>query len=142
MKYVPLLVAGALSAGAIGCGVIVRSILRPNGELAFKDYGSPADHGLAAQPVELPGSVHGWYADAPGSELAVLLVHGRSRASGWMYPIAQRLFPHASVMAIDLPGHGASPKGFVSYGVRESKAVADALDGATAKLDGYLDGRL
>lgn len=127
MKYVPLLVAGALSAGAVGCGVLVRSILRPNPVLAFKDYGTPLDHGIEATSVKLPEQVHGWFADVPNTELAVLLVHGRSRASGWMYPIAQRLYPHASVMAIDLPGHGVSPGGFVSYGFRESKAVADAI---------------
>ena len=127
MKYVPWVVLGAVSASAVGCGVLVRAILRPKRALAFKDYGTPEEQGMPSTTVKLPGDVHGWFAEAAESEVAVLLVHGRSRASGWMYPIARRLYPHASVMAIDLPGHGGSPGTYCSYGFRESEAVSSAV---------------
>lgn len=130
MGPLPIVIGSAVSFGAVGVGaaVLLRAILRPNRKRAFMDYGSPSDHGLPAQDVLLPESVRGWWVPSPSAEVAVLLVHGRSRAAGWMYPIATKLWPRTSVMAIDLPGHGKSRPSYVSYGFAESKAVRDAVD--------------
>lgn len=122
-----LLLAGGLCAAMLVTAVWVRSIVRPNWVRARQTYGTPASHGLNAQEVQLPGRVYGWWAPTPNAHYAVLLVHGRSRRAGWMYPYAKLLQDRASVMAIDLPGHGKSRYALVSYGVRESKTIRDAV---------------
>lgn len=132
-------IAGGLVTlgGAAGAGtaIAVRAILHPTAERAFKDYGTPEAHGLDAAIVALPGDIHGWWVKNDGADLAVLLVHGRSRASGWMYPYAQKLAADATVMAIDLPGHGKSRKSTVSYGFHESETVRDAVAFLEAEQD-------
>lgn len=130
MKPLRYVLGGAISAGAVGVGasIVVRSVLRPKASKAFKDYGAPQAHGLPAQKVELPDGIHGWWVPNEDAEVAVLLVHGRSRAAGWMYPIAKQLWPRTGLMAIDLPGHGQSRSSYVSYGFAESKCVRDAID--------------
>lgn len=129
MSAVTYIVGGIATLGAAGAGtaIAVRSILYPTAERAFKDYGTPEAHGLDAEPVSLPDDIHGWWAKLDTAEVAVLLVHGRSRASGWMYPFAQKLAADATIMAIDLPGHGESRASTVSYGFKESEAVRDAV---------------
>lgn len=122
-----------MTAAGIGVAALVRSVLRPNPLRAFKDYGTPEEHGLPSIPVVLPDQVRGWWVPSPDAPLAVLLVHGRSRASGWMYPLAQKLWPRTSVMAIDLPGHGKSRPAYVAYGVKEQLAVRDAVDWLSRK---------
>lgn len=117
-----------VTAAGIGVGILVRSVLRPNPLRAFKDYGTPEEHGLPSIPVTLPDGIRGWWAPSPEASIAVLLVHGRSRAAGWMYPLAEKLWPRASVMAIDLPGHGKSRPAYVAYGAKEQLAVRDAVD--------------
>lgn len=114
---------------ALVIAVWVRAIIRPNWLRARMTYGTPQDHGIDAEPLMLPGRIHGWLARSPSADakLAVLLVHGRSRRAGWMYPYAKRLWPETTIMAIDLPGHGESRFALVSYGVREAKTIADAV---------------
>lgn len=130
MGSLPLVLGGAASLGAagVGAGLLLRSILRPDASRAFMDYGTPEEHGIPAQDVQLPNGIYGWWAPSPDAEVAVLLVHGRSRAAGWMYPIAAKLWPRTSVMSIDLPGHGKSRSSFVSYGFSESVVVRDAVE--------------
>jgi|SRR5690625_1587452 len=116
-----------LCAAMLVAAVWIRSIVRPNWLRARQTYGSPQEHGFPAEDVTLPGGIYGWWAHNPNAEFAVLLVHGRSRRAGWMYPYAKLLWPRASILAIDLPGHGQSRYALVSYGVRESKTVTDAV---------------
>lgn len=124
-----IFVVTGLGAMALVLAVWIRAIIRPNWLRARETFGSPQEHGFPAEPLTLPGRVRGWWATSPNPEatLAVLLVHGRSRRAGWMYPYAKRLWPDATIMAIDLPGHGDSRYALVSYGVREAKTISDAV---------------
>lgn len=122
-----IFVVTGLCAAMLVLAVWIRSIVRPNWVRARQTYGTPAQHGFPAESLRLSGNVRGWYAHNPNATFAVLLVHGRSRRAGWMYPYAKLLWPRASIMAIDLPGHGESRYALVSYGVRESKSVTDAV---------------
>lgn len=127
--WATIFIVTGLGAVALVLAVWVRSIIRPNWLRARMTYGSPQDHGFPAERVELPGRIRGWWAKSPSpnAKIAVLLVHGRSRRAGWMYPYAKRVWPDATVMAIDLPGHGDSRFALVSYGIRESKTIEDAV---------------
>ena len=62
-----------------------------------------------------------WGAAAP----SVVLVHGLGLSSRYMVPIAERLMPHCSVYAPDLPGFGKSEHPPHPLNVRQ---MADALD--------------
>lgn len=122
-----IFVVTGLCAAMLVLAVWIRSIIRPNWVRARETFGTPEQHGFLAERVRLPGNVRGWYAHNETATCAVLLIHGRSRRAGWMYPYAKLLWPRASIMAIDLPGHGESRYALVSYGVRESKSVTDAV---------------
>lgn len=124
-----IFVVTGLGALALLVAVWIRAIIRPNWIRARETYGSPQEHGFPAETLTLPGRVQGWWARSPNpdAKLAVLLVHGRSRRAGWMYPYAKRLWPDSTIMAIDLPGHGESRYALVSYGVREAKTISDAV---------------
>lgn len=128
--WVTLLLSSGTVIFLIALILMIRAIVRPVAARTYKNYGTPQEKGLPAEKLVLSDGCRGWYVSSPQDEhdFALLLVHGRSRSTGWMYPLAIKLWPKSSIMAIDLPGHGESPYALVSYGKHESETVSHAVD--------------
>ena len=124
------LAAAATATAVVGAttGTLLTMLLLPNPGRMLRSGGDPATYGLDARDVQVRAGTRGWYIERPGASQCVLLVHGRSRARGWMLPLAAAIAQRHSVLVIDLPGHGTSPRGFCTYGVREQEAVRASLD--------------
>jgi len=90
---------------------------------------------------------------AAGAGPAVVLIHGMAGSSESWRPLIEALAPHASVIAVDLPGHGGStnPGGdyslgahascvrdlMVALGVRRATLVGHSFGGGVAMQTAY-----
>lgn len=139
MPATPLLIAG-IAAGAVLFGTR-RALHRGLAPLSDTGGPQPADLGLVAQPVWLPGPggsrLFAWYlpppARAPGQPPAlapaVLLLHGWGGNASTLLPAAGAL--HAAGQAVLLPearNHGRSSRGGHSSLPRFAEDLEAALD--------------
>ena len=91
---------------------------------------APAD--LGAETVSIPRAggapLAGWLARGTPGQGGVLLLHGVRANRSMMVPRAQLLHNAGyTVLLIDLPGHGESDGGRITFGARESDAARAAL---------------
>jgi uncharacterized protein len=100
---------------------------------------TPAAAGMTFREVRFPArtdgvEVAGWYVPQDGSRRAVVMVHGMGVSRGaefegrWV-EVAQGLWEAGfSVLMIDMRGHGASADARFSFGLRERRDVAGAVE--------------
>lgn len=99
---------------------------------------SPAEYGLAFEEVAFPArdglTLHGWWIPAPGSDRAVILLHGHG---GSMDPDVQYVPAlHAAgfnVLMFDFRAHGRSEGHISTVGYLERQDVLGAVDFVRAK---------
>jgi pimeloyl-ACP methyl ester carboxylesterase len=102
--------------------------------------GSPQDHGIAfetieLQPADAPITLRAWWMPAAEAKAAIIMVHGggnnrSQRTIGWL-PLARSLIDrHYSVLALDLRNHGESGDTVngSTFGVTEAADVTAAID--------------
>ena len=120
-------VAGGLLASVGGALAVGEAMTRPVPRAA----GEPPRE-LQATAVhfrtENGGAIAGWFSPGQAGRGAVLLLHGVRASRQAM--VARALFLHRrglATLAIDLPGHGESPAGRITFGANESHGAAAAL---------------
>ncbi len=107
---------------------------------------SPVHEVIALHSRRDAVALSAWYIASPGSRAAVILVHGRGSSKGFeleadTQPLVLALNAMgASVLTIDLRGHGESATGRMSFGHHERLDVLGALDWLLAR--GYEAGRI
>jgi alpha-beta hydrolase superfamily lysophospholipase len=81
-------------------------------------------------PSRDPGiALSGWWIEAPGSNRAFVLVHGRGTGKKAVASYAPLFIDRGiSVLMLDLRGHGQSTPAFVTFGDKERNDVLGALD--------------
>jgi len=133
----------------VGASVLVVAVL---GYLAIGTYvatrltyparkaqtNSPAAHGLAFEDVTVRArdglALAGWFIPAPGSQRAVLLVHGKDSCrscefDGRFVEFAGQLQEAGfNILMIDLRGHGQSQNSRFTLGAHERWDVLGAVD--------------
>jgi alpha-beta hydrolase superfamily lysophospholipase len=100
------------------------------------EYGpiDPSEVGLESESVTFPSrdpiiTISGWWIEVPGSDRAVILVHGRNSNKKAMIDYASFFVRQGiSCLLIDLRGHGESSPGYATFGDRERDDVLGALD--------------
>lgn len=121
-----------LAAALLLQGVLVIvaafALIVPNPLRVLWRYGTPARAGLVTHELTLSDGCRGWLIPHPTSRRTVLMCHGRSRAAGWLVPLASVLARDFHVMLFDFVGHGRSPGGYCTLGARESESVHAAID--------------
>ena len=66
-----------------------------------------------------------WWLEPPRVNGTALLVHGYGGERGRLLPVARHYLSRGlQVLLVDLPGHGSSPHGWTSLGVKEARVVA------------------
>jgi len=124
--------AGGVAAALLGARQLLHRGLAP---AASTEGATPADLGLPAQEVQIPGRagqrLFAWYLPAPGSAAAsapaAVLLHGWSGNASTLLPAAQAL--HTAGYSVLLPearNHGRSTRG----GHSSLPTFADDLDAA------------
>ena len=110
----------ALVAGGCTTGLPIRSALE-----------GPERYGATARSVEVDGARVVYTVEGPVDGPAVLLIHPWAGSLRVWDAIAPALSAGRRVIRLDLPGHGASDKPDVAYGVplgvRAARAVLDDL---------------
>ncbi|MFN3606646.1 MAG: acetoin dehydrogenase dihydrolipoyllysine-residue acetyltransferase subunit, partial [Cypionkella sp.] len=89
----------------------------PVGTTAFSDWNRE------------PGPLH--FSRRNGQGTPIVLLHGFTADSQSWAPLEKALGPNASLLRIDLPGHGKSPKRQVNSFQDVARMVVDAFDEAT-----------
>jgi uncharacterized protein len=144
------LVLVVLAAGLyLGVGALAAHLLsRPERTVPAI---TPAEVGLSYEEVRFPARTDGveiaaWWVPAEGSGRAVVLVHGMnvSRAAefeGRWVEVARGLREAGlAVLLLDMRGHGASADARFSFGLRERRDVAGAVEWLLAQ--GYRPGAI
>jgi uncharacterized protein len=121
----------------LGAGALAAHLLsRPDRAV---HAATPADVGLGFRDVRFPArtddiEIAAWYVPREGSRRAVVLVHGMNVSRGaefegrWV-EVARGLWDAGiSVLMIDMRGHGASADARFSFGLRERRDVAGAVE--------------
>jgi alpha-beta hydrolase superfamily lysophospholipase len=124
-----------LAAGYVGVSTVTADQFTRPKRIAV--VGSPADLGLTFETVEFASlidgiSLRGWWMPAPGSDRAVVIVHGRnstrSASNGDLTKQAQGLVKAGySVLSFDLRAHGESGGERYSFGPLERRDVLGAV---------------
>ncbi|MEN8240791.1 MAG: alpha/beta hydrolase [Chloroflexota bacterium] len=100
---------------------------------------TPEDFGIDYQEVTFHATIDelqiaAWYLPHPGSEKAVIIVHGRDASKQWaesgtIVAFQADLYKAGyTVLAIDVRGHGDSDEARYSFGVYERRDVLGAVD--------------
>jgi uncharacterized protein len=133
-----LLVLAALALALyLGAGALAAHILsRPERNTSAV---TPATADLPYRDVRFSARTDGvevaaWHVPREGADRAVIMVHGMNVSRGaefegrWV-EVARRLWEaESSVLMIDLRGHGASADARFSFGLRERRDVAGAVE--------------
>ena len=129
-RVVTLLCAGAALAVALTPPLVALLLITPN---PLKRLAASSSAPARLQPIEDSlGGAPAWRFPNPGASQQLLLIHGRSRDKGWLAPLIERLAPSFDLVAIDLPGHGASGYGISTFGDRERRVIRAAVEELTA----------
>jgi dipeptidyl aminopeptidase/acylaminoacyl peptidase len=100
---------------------------------------TPATFGIDYQEVTFPAAtdelqIAAWYLPNPGTDKAVIIVHGRDASKQWAESgtivafQADLVQAGYAVLAIDVRGHGDSGPARYSFGVYERRDVLGAVD--------------
>lgn len=126
VRVVSAIVGLALLGAAVACWQAGSWLVRP----APARVGPPPPD-LAAQPLRLTsatGGVAGWWVAGRPGRGAVLLLHALRGDRRQMLGRARFLVREGfGVLLVDLPAHGESEGGEVTFGLREASAVEAAL---------------
>jgi pimeloyl-ACP methyl ester carboxylesterase len=113
----------------VGSYVLAKRMLRP---LRTSLKSTPADYGLDAEDIRIPGprgELAAWYIPARNGS-TLICCHGiHDNRSQWVEQVAQlHLRRGYGALLFDFGGHGQSDPSLVTYGARETDDVAAVIE--------------